>query len=95
VLPDRTESYRQSFHPLRSMARNNKSEWPAKVLALVRGGNIPAAVAQIKVAPTVGDITRLQALLAQLPSTPALVQLNKVVEEERALLAAPRLHRAP
>ena len=79
------------------MARNpkNKSEWPAKVLALVRGRNIPAAVAQIKVAPTVGDITRLQALLAELPSTPALVQLNKVVEEERALLAAPRLHRAP
>ncbi len=79
------------------MARNpkNKSEWPTKVLALVRGGNIPAAVAQIKVAPTVGDITRLQALLAELPSTPALVQLNKVVEEERALLAAPRLHRAP
>ncbi|MFN4118470.1 hypothetical protein [Acidovorax sp.] len=79
------------------MARNpkNKSEWPTKVLALVRGGNIPAAVAQIKVAPTVGDITRLQALLADLPSTPAMVQLNKVVEEERALLAAPRLHRAP
>lgn len=76
------------------MARN-KSEWPAKVLALVRGGNIPAAVAQIKVAPTVSDITRLQVLLAELPSTPALVQLNKVVEEERALLAAPRLHRAP
>ena len=79
------------------MARNpkNKSEWPAKVLALVRGGNIPAAVAQIKVAPTVGDITRLQTLLAEVPSTPALVQLNKVVEEERALLGAPRLHRAP
>lgn len=79
------------------MARNpkNKSEWPTKVLALVRGGNIPAAVAQIKVAPTVGDITRLQALLADLPSTSAMVQLNKVVEEERALLAAPRLHRAP
>lgn len=79
------------------MARNpkNKNEWPAKVLALVRGGNIPAAVAQIKVAPTVGDITRLQALLAELPPTPALAQLVRVVEEERALLAAPRLHRAP
>ena len=67
------------------MARN-KSAWPAKVLALVRGGNVNAAIAQIKVAPSVGDITRLQALLAQ---------LNKVVEEERALLAAPRLHRSP
>ena len=72
-----------------------KSEWPAKVLALIQGGNTNAAIAQIKVAPSVGDITRLQALLAQLPSSPALVQLNKVVEEERALLAAPRLHRSP
>ena len=63
------------------MARN-KSEWPAKVLALVRGGNLTAAIAQIKVAPTVGDVTRLQALLAQLPPSPALTQLNKVVEEE-------------
>ncbi|MBV7539574.1 hypothetical protein [Acidovorax sp. sic0104] len=72
-----------------------KSEWPGKVLALVQGGNIDAAVAQIKVAPTVGDVTRLQALLAKLPQNAALAQLNKVVEEERALLAAPRLHRSP
>jgi hypothetical protein len=47
------------------------------------------------VAPTVGDITRLQSLLDQLPSTPALRQLQAFVEEERALLAAPRLHRSP
>jgi hypothetical protein len=73
----------------------NKSEWPAKVMSLVKGGNLNAAIAQIKVAPTVGDVTRLQALLAQLPPSPALVQLNTVVEEERALLAAPRLHRSP
>jgi hypothetical protein len=72
-----------------------KSEWPAKVLALIRAGNLPAAVAQIKVAPTAADVLRLQALVAQLPSTPALVQLQKVLQEEHALLAAPRLHRAP
>lgn len=72
-----------------------KSEWPAKVLALVQSGNHPAAVAQIKVAPTVTDITRLQALVAKLPRSPAIVQLEKVLEEELALLAAPRLHRAP
>ena len=66
-----------------------------KVLALVRGGNVAAAIAQIKVAPTVGDVTRLQTLLAELPPSPSLAQLHKVVEEERALLAAPRLHRSP
>ena len=72
-----------------------KSEWAAKVFALVKSGNVGAAVAQIKVAPTVGDITRLQTLLAALPPTPALRQLGAFVEEERALLAAPRLHRSP
>jgi hypothetical protein len=72
-----------------------KSEWPAKVMALVRSGNLAAASAQIKVAPSVGDVTRLQGLLAQLPTSPALQQLQQVVEEERALLAAPRLHRSP
>ena len=72
-----------------------KSEWPNKVLALIHSGNHAAAVAQIKVAPTVGDITRLQTQLAKLPPSPALQQLQNFVEEERALLAAPRLHRAP
>ena len=72
-----------------------KSEWPNKVLALIQSGNLPAAIAQIKVAPSESDVTRLQTMLAKLPPTPALAQLNKFVEEERALLAAPRLHRSP
>lgn len=76
------------------MARD-KNEWANKVLMLIRGGNTDAAVAQIKVAPTVGDVTRLLAMLEKLPSTPALRQLQQFVEEERAMLAAPRLHRAP
>ncbi len=72
-----------------------KNEWAAKVFALIRAGNLEMARAQIKVAPTVADIVRLQALLAALPPTPALRQLGAFVEEERALLAAPRLHRSP
>ena len=72
----------------------NKSEWPAKVLALVRGGNLPAAIAQIKVAPTVGDVTRLQTLLAQLPPSPALAQLNKVVGVGNGHLARKRAGRS-
>jgi hypothetical protein len=52
-----------------NMARN-KNEWANKVLMLVRSGNTDAAVAQIKVAPTVGDVTRLQALLEQRPRPP-------------------------
>ena len=55
-----------------------KSEWPNKVLALIQSGNHTAAVAQIKVAPTVGDITRLQTLLEKLPPSPALQQLKNL-----------------
>jgi ABC-type transporter Mla subunit MlaD len=76
----------QIWHATKRMAN--------KVLMLVRSGNTDAAVAQIKVAPTVGDVTRLQALLEQLPSRLPCASCSSL-EEERAMLAAPRLHRAP
>ena len=78
------------------MARTkNNNEWATKVLALVKVGNLQAALAQTKVAPTAGDVERLQTLLAPLPKTAALVQFLNAIEDERALLAAPRLHRSP
>ena len=78
------------------MARTkNNNEWATKVLALVKAGNLQAALAQTKVAPTAGDVERLQTLLAPLPRTAALVQFLNAIEDERALLAAPRLHRSP
>ncbi len=78
------------------MARaKNNNEWASKVLTLVKSGNLQAALAQTKVAPTAGDVERLQAMLAALPKTAALQQFLKAIEEERALLAAPRLHRSP
>ena len=46
------------------MATRDKNAWALKVLALVKAGNLPAALAQTQVAPTSGDIVRLQALLA-------------------------------
>ncbi|AVS73563.1 hypothetical protein [Paracidovorax cattleyae] len=78
------------------MARQDKNAWAAKVVTLIRGGQTQAAMAQIKVAPSAGDVARLQTLLAGVPSdTPVRRQLDAFIEEERALLAAPRLHRAP
>lgn len=74
---------------------HNKNEWANKVFGLIRAGNASAASAQIKVAPTVGDLQRLQALVVGLPDTRENRQLATVVEEELALLSAPRLHRAP
>ncbi|WP_159914375.1 hypothetical protein [Pantoea sp. 18069] len=74
---------------------HNKNEWANKVFGLIRAGNASAATAQIKVAPTVGDLQRLQALVVGLPNTKENRQLATVVQEELALLSAPRLHRAP
>ncbi len=73
----------------------NKNEWANKVFGLIRAGNAGAATAQIKVAPTVGDLQRLQVLVKGLPDNKQNRQLATVVEEELALLSAPRLHRAP
>ena len=74
---------------------HNKNEWASKVFGLIRAGNASAASAQIKVAPTVGDLQRLQILVKGLPNTKENRQLATVLEEELALLSAPRLHRAP
>ena len=68
--------------------------WAGKVLALVKGGNTAAAIAQIKVAPSVRDLLALKkALGAQLAGRRP--ELDAAVEDNLALLAAPRLHRAP
>ncbi|WP_311221656.1 MULTISPECIES: hypothetical protein [unclassified Acidovorax] len=76
------------------MARNS-NEWTQKIMALVKVGNVAGATAQIRVAPTVGDLRRLQAALAA-PTTPAAArQLDTVVAEQLVLLSAPRLHRSP
>ncbi len=77
------------------MATRDKNVWALKVLGLVKSGKLDAALAQTQVAPTAGDIERLQALLAALPKTPALRLFKAQVEDARALMAAPRLHRAP
>ncbi|KQR44949.1 hypothetical protein [Acidovorax sp. Leaf160] len=79
------------------MARNshNSNEWTQKIMALVKVGNVAGATAQIRVAPTVADLKRLQAALAA-PGAPAAGrQLETVVAEHLVLLSAPRLHRSP
>ena len=77
------------------MATRDKNAWALKVMALVKVGNLSAALAQTQVAPTAADIARLQVLLKALPVTPALRQFASQVQDAHALMAAPRLHRAP
>lgn len=72
-----------------------QSEWPGKVLTLVKGGNTAAAIAQIKVAPTVKDLHQLQAAIAKAQLKGRWREVDLAIEENLALLSAPRLHRSP
>lgn len=71
------------------------SPWPGKMMALIKTGNIAAAVAQIKVAPTVKDLQQLQTEMQKARFTGRWRELDLALEENLALLAAPRLHRSP
>lgn len=71
------------------------SEWAGKVLALIKGGNSAAAIAQIKVAPSVKDLQQLQARLAADALTGRWRDVDTAIADNLALLSAPRLHRSP
>ena len=75
------------------MARTN--EWAAKVLGLLKGGNAAAAIAQIKVAPSVKDIKALQALLSAAQYKGRWHDVEAAVADNVDALSAPRLHRSP
>jgi hypothetical protein len=75
------------------MAR--QSIWADKVATLIQGGNTAAALAQIKVAPTVKDVQQLRALLL----ANGMLNRNKAVDDATSdqivALSSPRLHRSP
>lgn len=71
------------------------SEWARKVLALIKGGNSAAAIAQIKVAPSVKDLKALQSLMQQGLLTDRWPTVDQAITDNLALLSAPRLHRSP
>ncbi|PKO39547.1 MAG: hypothetical protein CVU30_18325 [Betaproteobacteria bacterium HGW-Betaproteobacteria-3] len=75
------------------MART--AEWAGKVLALIRSGNTAAAIAQIKVAPSVKDLKALQTALTAAQLTGRWRDVDAAVTDNLALLLAPRLHRSP
>jgi hypothetical protein len=75
------------------MARGN--EWSNKVLGLVKGGNTAAAIAQIKVAPSVKDLRHLETAMASAGLAGRWRDVDAAVKDNLALLSAPRLHRSP
>ncbi|MDP2323475.1 MAG: hypothetical protein Q8N51_05540 [Gammaproteobacteria bacterium] len=70
-------------------------DWAAKVLPLIRGGNLDAALAQIKVAPSVKDLKRLQTALAGANLKPPQPVLNVAIVDQIDALLGSRLHRSP
>jgi len=87
----------QNAHPQKKKESHmsRQSVWASKVLALVKGGNSTAAIAQIKVAPTVKDLQDLRKLLAAANLLKVHPNVDAASNDMIAELSAPRLHRAP
>ena len=64
-------------------------------MALLRAGNAAAAVAQIRVAPTVRDLRALEKALAAAQMTGRWRDVDAAIAESVQALSAPRLHRSP
>jgi hypothetical protein len=75
------------------MARAN--DWAGKVMALINGGNPGAAIAQIKVAPSVKDLKALDTIMTMSKMKGRYPNVDAAVSDNLALLSAPRLHRSP
>lgn len=71
------------------------SPWPDKILSLLRAGNPSAAIAQIRVAPTVRDLNALKKAMAAANFAGRWKDVDQAIEESVQALSAPRLHRAP
>lgn len=74
---------------------SRQSVWAPKVAALIKGGNSSAAIAQIKVAPTVHDLQALRTLLVKANLLKGNPSVEAFISSMSAELSAPRLHRAP
>ena len=64
-------------------------------MALLRAGNPAAAIAQIKVAPSVRDLRALEKALVAAKLAGKWPGVDVAIAESLQALAAPRLHRSP
>jgi len=71
------------------------SPWAPKVASLIQGGNSAAALAQIKVAPSVKDLQALRKLLGQGQLLARHPTIDQATADQIVALSAPRLHRSP
>jgi hypothetical protein len=69
--------------------------WATKVAALIQSGNNAAALAQIKVAPTVKDLQQLRAILTSAKLLTRNPDVDATTQDMITALSSPRLHRSP
>ncbi len=69
--------------------------WATKVYALIEGGNSKAALAQIKVAPTVQDLKDLRAMLQAAKLLTKHANVDTAILDTISALSGSRLHRSP
>lgn len=69
--------------------------WATKVAALIQGGNSEAALAQIKVAPSVKDVEQLRTLLGNARLLARYPTIDAATQDQIVALQGSRLHRAP
>ncbi|MDB5954355.1 hypothetical protein [Ramlibacter sp.] len=75
------------------MART--SDWPGKIVALLRAGNPDAAIEQIRVAPNTRDLRALEKMMAAAQLAGRWRNVDAAIAESIQALSAPRLHRSP
>ena len=72
-----------------------KPSWASRVLTLIQGGNSAAALAQIRVAPSVKDVEQLRKLLTAAQLLARQPALDAATLDQIDALKGSRLHRAP
>lgn len=71
------------------------SEWVTKMQAVIKTGNLPAAVAQIKATTSSKDLRQLQAALDKAQTLARLPAVATAINDQLIALASPRLSRSP
>lgn len=74
---------------------SRQSIWATKVAALIQSGNSQAALAQIKVAPTIKDVQQLRALLTAAKLLARHPNIDAATTDQITALTGSRLHRSP
>jgi hypothetical protein len=71
------------------------SEWVSKMLAVIKTGNTPAALAQIKATTSSKDLQQLHAALEKAQLLKQLKAVDVAISDQLVALASPRLSRSP